>query len=133
MKKWMKIAGVSLLIASTLAVGGCGEEKKYNEAKNKLQPLMEETINMPFTSSKDVKQMEADMAKHAEKRAEVDKKIQELGEIAKSDAKLNNDYQAFKKEFERKDDSVWAINENSIEFVKTYYSGNNNYAIGHPW
>lgn len=132
MKKWMKIAGVSLLIASTLAVGGCGEEKKYNEAKNKLQPLMEETMNMPFTSSKDINLMEADMKKHKEKRAEVDKKLQELGELAKSDVKLNNDYKAFKEDFERKDDSIWALNQNSIDVVKEY-NNNNNFAIGHPW
>ena len=133
MNKWMKLAGVSFLIVSTLAVSGCGEEKKYNEAKAKLQPLMEETIDMPFKSSKDVKAMQEYMDKHAEKRAEVDQKLKELGELAKSDAKLNNDYQRFKKEFEEKDERVWYHNEESINFAKKDYSGNNNYSIGHPW
>ena len=133
MNKWMKLAGVSFLIVSTLAASGCGEEKKYNEAKAKLQPLMEETIDMPFKSSKDVKAMQEYMDKHAEKRAQVDQKLKELGELAKSDAKLNNDYQRFKKEFEEKDERVWYHNEESINFAKKYYSGNNNYSIGHPW
>ena len=89
MNKWMKLAGVSFLIVSTLAVSGCGEEKKYNEAKAKLQPLMEETIDMPFKSSKDVKAMQEYMDKHAEKRAEVDQKLKELGELANLKKKMN--------------------------------------------
>ena len=130
MKPWMKKTGIVILLAATLVVGGCGEEKKYNEAKNALIPLMDECDNIKYNRDS-IPEMEEALKQHKEKRAVIDQKLKEMEELAKSDAKLNNDYLEFKKQFEYQDKQIWDMRE---EFLKNKkYNQNNNYKYKGPW
>lgn len=132
MKKWVKCVGVSVLIASTLAISGCNEEKKYNEIKNELQPLMKDCLTMDYdTKSKDG--FEKSMASHDEKRAVIDKKLAEMEELAKSEVKMNNDFQAFKKEFEEKDANIVGHEKYMYKQNMYWQEDHKDYKIAHPW
>lgn len=130
MKPWMKKNGIVILLAATLAVGGCGEEKKYNEAKNALIPMIEECDSIKFDADS-IPQMEEALKQHEEKRAVIDQKLKELEELAKSDAKLNNDYLEFKKQFEYQDNDIWKMREDLLKNKKNRQ--NSTYKYKGPW
>lgn len=130
MKKWVKCLGISLLIASTLTISGCNEEKKYNEAKNAVQPMMQECLRTDFDlSSKET--FAKSMEEHNKKKAEIDKKLKEMEELAKSDVKLNNDFQAFKKEFEDKDANIVTLEKGTFERKQSFKD--KPFKVGQPW
>ena len=130
MKPWMKKTGIVILLAATLVVGGCGEEKKYNEAKNALIPMIDECDSIKFNTDS-IPDMEEAMKQHKEKRAVIDQKLKEMEELAKSDAKLNNDYLEFKKQFETQDNDIWKMREDMLNNKKQRQ--NSTYKYKGPW
>ena len=130
MKPWMKKTGIVIFLGATLVVGGCGEEKKYNEAKNALIPMIDECDSIKFNSDS-IPDMEEAMKQHKEKRAVIDQKLKEMEELAKSDAKLNNDYLEFKKQFETQDNDIWKMREDMLNNKKKRQ--NSTYKYHGPW
>ena len=95
MNKLTKILVVGLTILATLALAGCGEEKKYNELKNQVLPQIKQLsdINADVPKTDFDKQL-------AEQMKEIDQKINKMQEYANSETKLNNDLIALKKEYQ---------------------------------
>ena len=77
------LAGV--LILSTLALVGCGEEKKYNELKNQIVAVEAQFQDFGDTSAKGLE-------KHNALKKDIDGKLAEMKKLAASDTKLNNDF-----------------------------------------
>lgn len=87
-----------VLVCVTLLMAGCHEEEKYNTAKNDFLKVEQQWSKID-PAEKNVK-------KHDELGKQLDTKISEMQEIAKSETKLNNDLISLKKEYKNKND-MW--------------------------
>ena len=85
MNKIIRSLVAGLLILSTLALVGCGEEKKYNELKNQIVAMEPQFLDAKDTSAKGVE-------KHNALKKDIDGKLAEMKKLATSDTKLNNDF-----------------------------------------
>ncbi len=91
-----KIALVLMLIVMALAITGCGEEEKYNKAKNAFLTAEQQLVKI------DVE----DIAKHDALVKDLDAQIAAMQKIAVSETKLNNDLIQVKQKYEH-DKQVW--------------------------
>lgn len=92
MKKMTRNMILTSLLVLSLAVAGCGEEEKYNKAKNALIPQIEKTWNLNYDKK--------DEAEAAWKK--IDAQVKDMEKLAQSETKLNNDLLKIKKEIEIK-------------------------------
>ena len=92
MKKRTRNMILTSLLVLSLAVAGCGEEEKYNKAKNALIPQIEKTWNLNYDKK--------DEAEAAWKK--IDAQVKDMEKLAQSETKLNNDLLKIKKEIEIK-------------------------------
>lgn len=92
MKKMTRNMILTSLLVLSLAVAGCGEEEKYNKAKNALIPQIEKTWNLNYDKK--------DEAEAAWKK--IDAQVKDMEKLAQSDTKLNNDLLRIKKDIQIK-------------------------------
>lgn len=113
MENRMKKLVVLGLVAGTLLFAGCGEEEKYNTAKNELLELSKQSSMIedqgidagmgsrftPVSKYKTeaeiyetLKKMDELESKQAEIQKKADEKIAEMEKLAKSKVELNNDF-----------------------------------------
>lgn len=103
MKNWMKLVLTSTLVAVILLTAGCGEQEKYNKAKNEVVTMMEEAktmkviepTNVPKDSQTERDQYKKNFAelqkKHDDANAKIHEKLTEMELYAKKETALNND------------------------------------------
>ncbi len=114
MGKLVKFLLMSIMVLATLAMAGCGEEKKYNEMKNALVPQINAAMKL---TDKDVNVLEK---KNAAAWADIKAKVAEMQKLATSDTKLNNDLLNFQKYVaEREDAATSAIKSRKVREADT--------------
>mgnify|MGYP001198586566 CR=1 FL=1 len=96
MKKFTQVLLVALLIITALAMAGCGEEEKYNKAKNAFLAAEQQLVKIDVT----------DITKHDALVKDLDTQIAAMQKIAVSETKLNNDLIQVKQKYEH-DKQVW--------------------------
>lgn len=94
-----KVLMVVFMVICVLAVAGCGEEEKYNNAKKELVTITE---NYTF---KNFKATEADKAVFEEAYKKAEAKLAEMEKYSSSETKLTNDYLQAKQNLERGKDN----------------------------
>lgn len=98
--KLNKILLVALMIVSILAIAGCGEEEKYNNAKKEL---------IQITSTfKTIKATDENQAKFEEAYKKAEAKLAEMEKYSSSETKLTNDYLKSKEQLEQQK-KLWFI------------------------
>jgi|GEM_PF-2409074 len=106
MNKIIRSLVAGLLILSTLALVGCGEEKKYNELKNQIVAMEPQFLDAKDTSAKGVE-------KHNALKKDIDGKLAEMKKLATSDTKLNNDFIRYQQRISEIDRAWKAAKANS--------------------
>ena len=96
MKITTKALLVFILLITTLSITGCGEEEKYNKAKNAFLAAEQQLVKI------DVK----DITKHDALVKDLDTQIAAIQKIAASETKLNNDLIQVKQKYEH-DKQIW--------------------------
>ena len=120
MKKYVRILLVAMMSLMVLALAGCGEADKYNQAKQEVTTIMEQVKNVndrkdnPYFSD-DKKKTDELVKKHWKERTTVlqgelkkreelfkqaDEKLKDMAGYAKGDGKLEADLAEFKRNYE---------------------------------
>lgn len=135
MKKLTNIFLLCMMVLSVILVSGCGNEEKYNTAKNEVLQLIETAkdskIEKPdYIKSDDKKYSTQEYYQkrlaYWDKRIEeyknnvkiIDEKLTKMEDLAKSDTKLNNDLISLKKEIKEKEKMQINILKESKDAVK---------------
>lgn len=133
MKKYIKVILVSLLSIFILLLAGCGEEEKYNKAKNEVLQMVAELdkTNLDYKQyvKEDVKPKteesyqqkkaywEARLKEHADKVAIIDAKLKEMESLAVKETKLNNDLIGLRNTVKDKEQSTLGVLKESRSMV----------------
>lgn len=110
MSKLIKILVVGLTILATLALAGCGEEKKYNEMKGQVVAMEAQLADTKDLTDKGIQ-------KHNAVKKDIEAKLVEMKKLAVSDTKLNNDFIAYQKKI-TETDNAWQSTKASNETIK---------------
>ena len=115
-----------LVLAMCLVMlAGCGEEEKYNTAKNEVLTLMDEGYKVEMKNLEPLPYNELDQAyneafeKHKAVEDKIQSKLQEMEKLASKEVKLNNDLIELKRVVKEKDDEWLRINNNILAIQKT--------------
>lgn len=93
-----KLFAMAAILIFTFLVAGCGEQEKYNSAKNDFVKIQEEWEAVTPANE--------NIEKHNELAKKLDEKIKEMESLAKSETSLNNDLLDLKKKYKDKS-NVW--------------------------
>lgn len=108
--KYLKVLTImALLLFSTIILAGCGEEEKYNTAKNEFVKIEQEW--------EQIEPKNENVEQHTELAKKLDAKLTEMDPLAKTKTNLNTDLLDLKKQYKEKAD-VWngQLNEkNTLE------------------
>ena len=124
----MKRLRILMMLALTLCImvlAGCGEEEKYNTAKNEVLTLMDEAYKVEMKNLEPLPYNELDKTyeeafeKHKAVEDKIQVKLQEMEKLASKEVKLNNDLIALKNAVKEKDDEWLRINNNILSIQKT--------------
>lgn len=124
----MKRLRILMMLALTLCImvlAGCGEEEKYNTAKNEVLTLMDEAYKVEMKNLDPLPYNELDQAynealeKHKAVENQIQDKLQEMEKLASKEVKLNNDLIELKKSVKEKNDEWLNINNNILAVEKT--------------
>lgn len=124
----MKRLRILMMLALTLCImvlAGCGEEEKYNIAKNEVLTLMDEAYKVEMKNLDPLPYNELDQAynealeKHKAVENKIQDKLQEMEKLASKEVKLNNDLIELKKSVKEKNDEWLNINNNILAVEKT--------------
>lgn len=124
----MKRLRILMMLALTLCImvlAGCGEEEKYNTAKNEVLTLMDEAYKVEMKNLDPLPYNELDQAynealeKHKAVENKIQDKLQEMEKLASKEVKLNNDLIELKKSVKEKNDEWLNINNNILAVEKT--------------
>ena len=124
----MKRLRILMMLALTLCImvlAGCGEEEKYNTAKNEVLTLMDEAYKVEMKNLEPLPYNELDktyeeaFGKHKAVEDKIQVKLQEMEKLASKEVKLNNDLIALKNAVKEKDDEWLRINNNILSIQKT--------------
>lgn len=123
----MKRLRILMMLALTLCImvlAGCGEEEKYNTAKNEVLTLMDEAYKVEMKNLEPLPYNELDKTyeeafeKHKAVEDKIQVKLQEMEKLASKELKLNNDLIALKNTVKEKDDEWLKINNNILSIQK---------------
>lgn len=124
----MRRLRILMMLALTLCImvlAGCGEEEKYNTAKNEVLTLMDEAYKVEMKNLEPLPYNELDKTyeeafeKHKAVEDKIQVKLQEMEKLASKEVKLNNDLIALKNAVKEKDDEWLRINNNILSIQKT--------------
>ena len=124
----MKRLRILMMLALTLCImvlAGCGEEEKYNTAKNEVLTLMDEAYKVEMKNLDPLPYNELDQAynealeKHKAVENKIQDKLQEMEKLGSKEVKLNNDLIELKKSVKEKNDEWLNINNNILAVEKT--------------
>ena len=124
----MKRLRILMMLALTLCImvlAGCGEEEKYNTAKNEVLTLMDEAYKVEMKNLEPLPYNELDKTyeeafeKHKAVEDKIQVKLQEMEKLASKEVKLNNDLIELKKSVKEKNDEWLNINNNILAVEKT--------------
>lgn len=124
----MKRLRILMMLALTLCImvlAGCGEEEKYNTAKNEVLTLMDEAYKVEMKNLEPLPYNELDKTyeeafeKHKAVEDKIQVKLQEMEKLASKEVKLNNDLIELKNAVKEKDDEWLRINNNILSIQKT--------------
>ena len=122
--KRLRILMLLVLAVCVVMLAGCGEEEKYNTAKNEVLTLMDEAYNVemkdldPIPYNELDKTYEEAFEKHKAVEDKIQVKLQEMEKLATKEVKLNNDLIALKHAVKEKDDEWLRSNKNAIAIKK---------------
>ena len=119
--KYLKFFSLVVLSVCMIVLAGCGEEEKYNTAKNEVLTLMDEAYKVEMKNLEPLPYNELDQAYNEalEKHKAVENKIQgKLEKLASKELKLNNDLMELKKSVKEKNDEWLNINNNALAIQK---------------
>lgn len=111
MKKYVRILLVAMMSLMVLALAGCGEEDKYNQAKTEVTTMMEEARNVNdkkdspyYSDSKEetlslikehgkerVELLKGELTKREAIYKQIDEKLKDMAGYAKGNGKLEAD------------------------------------------
>lgn len=123
--KYLKIFSLVVLSVCMIVLAGCGEEEKYNTAKNEVLTLMDEAHKVEMKNLDPLPYNELDQAynealeKHKDVENKIQDKLQEMEKLASKEVKLNNDLIELKKSVKEKNDEWLNINNNILAVEKT--------------
>ena len=123
--KYLKIFSLVVLSVCMIVLAGCGEEEKYNTAKNEVLTLMDEAYKVEMKNLDPLPYNELDQAynealeKHKAVENKIQDKLQEMEKLASKEVKLNNDLIELKKSVKEKNDEWLNINNNILVVEKT--------------
>ena len=124
----MKRLRILMMLALTLCImvlAGCGEEEKYNTAKNEVLTLMDEAYNVKMKNLDPLPYNELDQAynealeKHKAVEDKIQVKLEEMEKLASKEVKLNNDLIELKKSVKEKNDEWLNIKNNILAVEKS--------------
>ena len=123
-----KIFCVMAMILFTLVLSGCGEEEKYNAAKNDFVKIEQEWHKIPAKTE--------NIEQHVEMAKQLDAKITEMEPLAKTKMEMNNDLMDLKKKY-KEDGAAWERGLKEVQAIEKMHKdlGSNAYgpAIDDPW
>ena len=103
MNKFVKFAGIATALTTTLLLGGCNEEKKYNALKMEVVKIVED--GEKYINKTDVKtgyvqldwrigkkQATENLNLFLEQKKVIEQKLQEMEKLSKESVNLSNDY-----------------------------------------
>ena len=123
--KRLRILMLLILAMCVMMLAGCGEEEKYNTAKNEVLTLMDEAYNVKMKNLDPLPYNELDQAynealeKHKAVEDKIQVKLQEMEKLAAKEVKLNNDLIELKKSVKEKNDEWLNIKNNILAVEKT--------------
>ena len=144
MKKWSRTLLTGVLLVAVLAMAGCGEQEKYNKAKNEVVTMMQEAKTMkvtePTNEPKDsqaykdqYKENFADLQKkHDTAETKIQGKLTEMKEYAKKETALNNDLLQLRKQVKDENETWQQVKdiEEETSRISNDWSGSPSYD---PW
>lgn len=122
--KYLKIFSLVVLSVCMIVLAGCGEEEKYNTAKNEVLTLMDEGYKVEMKNLEPLPYNELDQAyneafeKHKAVEDKIQGKLQEMEKLAVKEVKLNNDLIELKRVVKEKDDEWLRINNDILAIQK---------------
>ena len=122
--KYLKIFSLVVLSVCMIVLAGCGEEEKYNTAKNEVLTLMDEGYKVEMKNLEPLPYNELDQAyneafeKHKAVEDKIQGKLQEMEKLAVKEVKLNNDLIELKRVVKEKDDEWLRINNDILAVQK---------------
>lgn len=140
MKKYVRILLVAMMSLMVLALAGCGEEDKYNQAKQEVTAIVEQAKNVNdwkdsqyFSSDKKkdellVKEhwrerttvLQGELKKREELFKQADEKLKDMAGYAKGDGKLEADLAEFKRNYESEKNVRIQMSKEIIAAQKTF-------------
>jgi len=119
---------VIIMILCTLVLSGCGEEEKYNAAKNDFVKIEQEWHKIPIKTE--------NIEQHMEMEKQLDAKINEMEPLVKTKMEMNNDLMDLKKKY-KEDGAAWERGLKEVQAIEKMHKelGSKAYgpAIDDPW